>query len=80
MQGLADGKQAQIDQMGKDKGELNIKLTSAEQKAKEWEDKYKVLLTQGVAQDVTIYDAFVVLFKSFMGWAKNVKVTKQPAM
>lgn len=76
LQGQSQLLQEQLTQYARDKGQLVIDKTNAENASKTWEAKYRELLTNGVAQDITFFDALSVLFKSVVGWAKNTKIKK----
>lgn len=79
VQGQAQLLQDQVTKYAQDKGQLVIDKTNAENSAKQWEGKYKELLTNGVAQEITFFDALVVLFKSLVAAAKNIKIKKVTA-
>ena len=80
MEARAKELQGQVNSLASDKGELNTKLGTAEGKAKEWQDKYNELLSSGVKANITLFDAILILSKSFIGWTQSVKITKQSAI
>lgn len=68
--------QGQVNEEAKAKGQLNLDLAAANQKAADWESKYKELLNNHAASTITLSDAVIILVRSFFGWAKNVQLKK----
>jgi Peptidase family M23 len=68
--------QSQIDTLSIEKGTRNIEITDLKQKLQVSEDKYKQLLSSNSVAHINLADAVLILFKSFMGWAKNIQLKK----